>query len=93
MQVINQSNWKERSLSYLCRSFDQLYAGDDYQSAGPAIHIGFLDFTHFKEYPEFYTTNMLMNIKNGYIYSDKFSLRVVDLLLSTRNHPARCSGA
>ncbi|MDE6635379.1 MAG: Rpn family recombination-promoting nuclease/putative transposase [Lachnospiraceae bacterium] len=79
MQIENHSNWTERSLSYLCRSFDQLYTGEDYASAGPAIHIGFLNFTPFKEHPEFYSTYKLMNIKNHHIYSDKFILGVVDL--------------
>ncbi|MDE7476515.1 MAG: Rpn family recombination-promoting nuclease/putative transposase, partial [Lachnospiraceae bacterium] len=30
MQIVNYNNWKERSLSYLCRSFDNVYKGDDY---------------------------------------------------------------
>ena len=43
MQVQNHFNWKDRSLSYLCRSYDQLHQGEDYSETGPAIHIGFLD--------------------------------------------------
>jgi hypothetical protein len=54
MQVNNEYNWPERSLSYLCRSFDQLRTSEEYANAGPAIHIGFLDFTPFPEHPEFY---------------------------------------
>ena len=80
MQVENELNWKDRSLVYLCRTFDQLYAGDDYNVAKPAIHIGFLCFTPFKEYPEFYARYRLMNVKNYQVYSDKFELRVVDLM-------------
>jgi predicted transposase/invertase (TIGR01784 family) len=79
MQVENELNWEERSLSYLCRSFDQLNSGADYSTAGPAIHIGFLDFTPFKDYSEFYATYKLLNVKNHRIYSDKFILSVVDL--------------
>lgn len=30
MQMQNQRNWEDRSLSYLCHSFDQLYQGQDY---------------------------------------------------------------
>ena len=48
MQMQNERNWEERSLSYLCRSFDQLYQGQDYIEAKPAIHIGFLNFTPFE---------------------------------------------
>ena len=32
MQVINQHNWAERSLSYLCRNFDNLQSGEAYQA-------------------------------------------------------------
>lgn len=44
-----------------------------------AIHIGFLDFTLFKECPEFYATYKLINVKNHHIYSDNFILNVVNL--------------
>ena len=79
MQVVNEYNWPERSLSYLCHRFDQLGKGQDYTWCKPAIHIGFLDFTPFPEYPEFYATYKLLNIKNQHLYSDKFILSVVDL--------------
>lgn len=79
MQVLNEGNWPERSLSYLCRSFDTLLKSQDYSQVQPAIHIGFLNFTLFPEYPEFFANYMLMNVKNYSIYSDKFRLSVVDL--------------
>lgn len=79
MQVTNEHNWSERSLSYLCRRFDQLGKGQNYINCKPTIHIGFLDFTPFPEYPEFYATYKLLNIKNQHLYSDKVTLCVVDL--------------
>ena len=79
MQVANQLNWKNRSISYLCRSYDQLQKGQNYSEAKPVVHIGFVDYTLFPEYPEFYATYKLMNIKNRHIYSDNFTLSVVDL--------------
>ena len=79
MQVTNEQNWSERSLSYLCRRFDQLGKGQNYINCKPTIHIGFLDFTPFPECPEFYATYKLLNIKNQHLYSDKFTLCVVDL--------------
>lgn len=79
MQVANESNWPERSLSYLCRSFDQLYHGQEYEEALPVIHIGFLDFTLHPEEPEFYATYKMLNVKNHLLYSDKFALSVVNL--------------
>lgn len=79
MQVINEHNWQDRSLSYLCRSFDQLYQGEKYTAAKPAIHVGFLNFQPFPEYPEFHSQYKLINKENGMVYSDKFLLNVVDL--------------
>ena len=79
MQVRNEHNWPERSLAYLCRSFDQLYRGQKYEDALPVIHIGFVDFTLNPEEPEFYATHMLTNVKTHRVYSDKFVLSVVDL--------------
>ena len=79
MQVANEHNWPERSLMYLCRSFDHLYRGQEYEEALPVYHIGFLDFTLFPNAPEFYATYKLLNVKNHYLYSDKFTLSVVDL--------------
>lgn len=79
MQVVNYKNWPERSLTYLCRNFDQLSRGEDYIHVKPVVHIGFLDFTLFKESPEFYATYKMMNEKNHQVYTDKFILSVVDL--------------
>jgi len=79
MQVINEHNWQERSLSYLCRSYDNLYQGELYTEVKPAIHVGFLNFQPFPAYPEFHALYKLTNIKNGMVYSDKFLLNVVDL--------------
>lgn len=64
MQNLNEHNWPERSLSYLCRSYDQLYRGQRYEEALPVVHIGFLDFTLHPEFPEFYATYQLLNIEN-----------------------------
>lgn len=79
MQVINEHNWPERSLSYLCRSFDNIKAGDEYSSVKPAIQISILDFTLFPAYPEFYSTYQFLNVKNHTLYSDKLRLSVLDL--------------
>lgn len=79
MQVVRQEGWTSRSLVYLCREFDQLQHGEDYESIRPVTHIGFLDFTLFEEVPEFYATYKMLNIKNHHVYNDKFTLSVVDL--------------
>lgn len=79
MQVINEHNWPERSLSYLCRSFDGLNRGDNYPEAKPVILVSLLDFTLFPERSEFYATYQLLNVKNYIKYSDKLCLHVLDL--------------
>jgi len=79
MQVANEHNWPERSLSYLCRAYDQLYRGQKYEEALPVIHIGFLDYTLHPDYPEFYASYQMLNVKNHLLYSDKFMLSVVNL--------------
>ena len=79
LQVINEGNWPERSLCYLCRSFDNLNHGQNYKDVQPAVQIGLLDFTLFKDSPEFFANYYLMNTKNHRIYSDKFRLSVLDL--------------
>ncbi|MBQ6888920.1 MAG: Rpn family recombination-promoting nuclease/putative transposase [Lachnospiraceae bacterium] len=79
MQITNKLNWQNRSISYLCRSFDQLHHGQNYSEAKAVIHIGFLDYTLFPDHPEFYATYKLMNVKNQHIYSDNLTLSMVDL--------------
>ena len=79
MQVRYQDFWKERSLCYTCRTFDSLNKGDLYEEVQPVIHIAFLDFPLFPEKTEFYGTYKIMNVKNLQVYSDKFTISVVDL--------------
>nr|MCR4892381.1 Rpn family recombination-promoting nuclease/putative transposase [Lachnospiraceae bacterium] len=62
MQVLNYHNWPERSLGYLCRTFDTLNSGDDYIQTKPAFQITFLDFTLFPEHPVFHAKYMLTDI-------------------------------
>ena len=79
MQVAKLGNWPERSLGYLCRSSDSLNKGDDYIDIKSAIHISFLDYTLFPEYPEFHSVYKLKNDKNSMIYTDKFIIHVINL--------------
>lgn len=81
MQVYNDGYWPERSLSYTCRSYDNLNRGAEYRQVLPILHVGFLNFTLFPQYPEFVATYQMMNInpKYRYSYSDKLRISVVDL--------------
>ena len=79
MQVLDLKDWTERSLSYLARSYDNVAKGDEYINVKPVYHIGFLNYTIFPEYPEFFAKYRMMNIKNHNVYTTKFNLYVVDL--------------
>lgn len=48
----------------------------------PIVHVGFLNFSLFPDYPEFFASYQLTNISNpkySYSYSDKLRISVVDL--------------
>jgi len=81
MQLYNDGYWPERSLSYTCRSFDNLNRGAKYKDVLPVLHIGFLDFTLFPEHPEFVADYKMMNTnpQHRYFFSDKFRISVVNL--------------
>ncbi len=79
MQVSDLGDWPERSITYLCRSFDQLQRGEPYSNIHTTIHIGIVDFNLSHLTPNFYSEFKLMNVKNHEIYSDKFVLRVLNL--------------
>lgn len=79
MQVIDENNWPERSMCYLCRVFDQINRGGTYIDVKPAYQIGFTDFAPLKGKSEFYATYRMLNVKNHEEYTDKFTLSVVDL--------------
>ena len=81
MQLYNDGYWPERSLSYTCRSFDNLNRGAKYKDVLPVLHIGFLDFTLFPEHPEFVAEYKMINTNplHHNIFSDKFRISVVDL--------------
>ena len=81
MQVINYADWPERSLSYLCRMYDQLSSGEDYKNVKQTQFIGIIDFDLFPKYPELYAHYKLVNVgkKHKNIYTDKFIMSVLNL--------------
>lgn len=79
MQVANLGNWPERSLTYLCRMFDHLKAGEDYTSVKKVIHIGILNFTPTDFPEELYSYYTFCNKENGHIYSDKVGIYMLQL--------------
>jgi len=79
MQVENYNNWPMRSLSYLCRRFDNATRGQDYNLIKPVYHIGFIDFTLFEDHPEFFAKYQVRNAKDSYLYTNNFNLYVIEL--------------
>ena len=79
MQLRNQGNWQYRSLYYLCREFDSLDHGDDYENVQPVYQIGFLGFNLFVDHPEFCSWYQMRNKKDNHLYTDRFNLIVVQL--------------
>lgn len=79
MQITNQLNWQNRSVMYLCRTYDNLDTGQNYREAKPAVHVGFLDYTLFTDRPEFYAAYKLINVKSHHVYNDSLTLYVADL--------------
>ena len=84
MQLTNLQNWPNRSLSYLCRTYDSLQRGEDYESAASVTHVGLLDYDLFPESPEFYAQYKMMNVRTHEIYNDKFALNVLSLRQTER---------
>lgn len=79
MQVENEGDWEERSLTYLCRDFDQLKKGEDYRAVKKTIHIGILNFTP-KGFPaRFYTDYFFYHLNTEHRYSDKLAIYVLQL--------------
>ncbi len=79
MQVENLSFWKERSLAYLCRAFDDLNRGDEYLNIKSAIQVGILNFNLSPEEKEFYSSYYMINEITQKKYSDKLRLSVLQL--------------
>ena len=79
MQIKNESNWSERSLCYLCRSFDNLGKGASYPDVKPAHHIGILNFSLPHLQKQFYSHYWMINETTHDKFSDKFRLSVLNL--------------
>lgn len=79
MQIKNEHDWPERSLSYLCQSFNNLAKGDAYINVKPVHHIGILNFSLPDLPKQFYSHYYLMDNRTHSIFTDKFRLSVLDL--------------
>ena len=79
MQIRFFPYWKERSLYYLSKMYvDGFYKGQGYSNLEECIHIGILQFELDEKFP-LYSKIELWDRKNKRCYSDKISLRVLEL--------------
>ena len=79
LQVYKQTYWVERSLLYWARVYDSLKSVEDYGKLLPTYHIGILDFTLFEDHPKFMAKYQILDVEDGYLYSDKLCIKVLDL--------------
>ena len=79
MQVLNDHDWPERSLQYLCRTYDSLHRGDDYKDSKTTIHIGLLDFELFPGESILFDSFRMMSIFSHKVYTEKFQLYTICL--------------
>ena len=70
LQVYKQTYWGERSLLYWARAYDSLKSEEDYGKLLPTYHIGILDFTLFEDHPKFMAKYQILDVEDGYLYSD-----------------------
>lgn len=81
MQVSKQKYWKERSVTYLCRLYDNLKVGREYDEVIPAIQISILDFDLFDDVEELCSRYYLINENEKYHnrYVDGFGIYTLNL--------------
>ena len=79
IQMYKMDYWPERSLLYWSRAFDELKEGEDYSKLKPTYQIGILNHTLFEDNPEFYAEYVLMSKRTGKVYTDRMSIRVLDI--------------
>jgi len=79
LQVYKQTYWTNRSLLYWARAYDSIKSGQDYGMLFPTYHIGILDFTLFEEHPKFMAKYQILDVEDGFLYSDKLCIKVLDL--------------
>ena len=79
LQVYKQTYWVNRSLLYWARAYDVLKSGEGYDMLLPTYHIGILDLTLFEDHPKFMTKYQILDVEDGYLYSDKLCIKVLDL--------------
>ena len=74
------ANWRNRSIYYLCRCFDNIENGEDYNAIKPVTQIGIMSAIPEEESThEFYAHYLLKNVVTGEPYTTNLCLNVLDL--------------
>ncbi len=61
--------WINRSLLYLCRTYDNLESGGDYENIRPSMQVSIVANDVFSDSkPEFYSRYYMKNDKNDHLY-------------------------
>ena len=86
MQIVNYHNWRDRSVVYVCREFDQLFSGQKYEDVKPVTHIGVIDFDldrvpgkKERKPGRLLRQVRLLDCETHEVYNDKLELRIVSL--------------
>ena len=79
LQMYHDAYWRQRSLLYLCRTYDSIGQGDKFSQLKPATFVAIMSESLFPDHPEFYSRFQLQNQKYHYPYTTNFSLNVLDL--------------
>ena len=78
--AFNSKWWINRSLLYLCRSYDNLKSGNDYEDILPATQISIVKEDFFPdEPPEFFAEYMFLNTRTHTPYTSHFKMNVLYL--------------
>lgn len=79
LQLYYSRDWVQRSLLYLCRSFDSISVGENYEKLMPTTVIAIMDNPLFPEFPEFYSHYQILNTKNHRPYTTMLNINVLYL--------------
>ena len=72
--------WINRSLLYLCRTYDNIASSENYTRIHPALHVSIIPFELFPdEKKEFYARYRMQNIRTGKLYTGNFGLNLLYL--------------
>ncbi len=86
MQVLHTPALEKRILYYVSKAYyQQLDKSDDYPKLNQVIFLGFLDFTLFKDQPNYATRHLILEEEtNGHHFKD-FELNFIELPKFTKN--------